>query len=123
MLDWRQQKLLDELAPTHITVPSGSRLPVDYSHDPPILAVRIQEMFGLQQTPAIAGGRQALLLHLLSPAGRPAQVTSDLSGFWKNGYPAVKKELMGRYPKHYWPEDPLQAAPTARAKPRKRTGG
>jgi ATP-dependent RNA helicase HrpB len=117
-LTWRQRQLLDRLAPTHWTVPSGSRLPIDYSGDAPVLAVRLQEMFGSSRTPAIADGRLPLQLHLLSPAGRPAQVTQDLAGFWQNGYPAVKKELMGRYPKHYWPDDPLSAAPTARAKPR-----
>ncbi len=118
-LTWRQQQLLDELAPTHWVVPSGSRLPIDYSTEAPVLAVRLQEMFGATQTPAIVGGRVPLLLHLLSPAGRPAQVTRDLAGFWQNSYPAVKKELKGRYPKHFWPDDPLSARPTARAKPRK----
>ncbi len=118
-LDWRQQRQMNELAPTHITVPSGSRLPIDYSEPIPVLAVRIQEMFGATATPAIAGGRMAMTLHLLSPAGRPAQITRDLAGFWKNSYPEVKKELNGRYPKHLWPDDPLSAPPTARAKPRK----
>jgi ATP-dependent helicase HrpB len=117
-LTWRQRKLLDQLAPTHWTVPSGSRLPIDYSGEVPVLAVRLQEMFGTTRTPAIADGRLPLQLHLLSPAGRPAQVTQDLAGFWQNGYPAVKKELMGRYPKHCWPDDPLKARPTSRAKPR-----
>lgn len=116
LLTRAQQNELNELAPTHYTVPSSSRLPVDYSGESPVLAVRIQEMFGLNQTPAIAGGRLPLLLHLLSPAGRPAQITSDLPGFWQNSYPPVKKELKGRYPKHYWPDDPLNAVPTARAK-------
>ena len=115
-LNWKQRQMLEELAPTHITVPSGSRRPVDYSGETPVLAVRIQEMFGLNATPVIAGGRQPLLLHLLSPAGRPAQVTRDLTGFWKTGYPEVKKELKGRYPKHYWPDDPLAATPTARVR-------
>jgi ATP-dependent helicase HrpB len=118
-LTWRQRQLMDKLAPTHWTVPSGSRLPIDYSGDVPVLAVRLQEMFGAARTPAIAEGRLPLQLHLLSPAGRPAQITQDLAGFWRNGYPAVKKELMGRYPKHHWPDDPLSAAPTARAKSRK----
>jgi ATP-dependent helicase HrpB len=118
-LTWRQRKLLDQLAPTHWTVPSGSRRPIDYSADVPVLAVRLQEMFGATRTPAIADGRLPLQLHLLSPAGRPVQITQDLAGFWRTGYPAVKKELMGRYPKHYWPDDPLTAQPTARAKPRK----
>jgi ATP-dependent helicase HrpB len=118
-LTWRQRQLLDQLAPTHWTVPSGSRRPIDYSADVPVLAVRLQEMFGATRTPAIADGRLPLQLHLLSPSGRPAQITQDLAGFWRTGYPAVKKELMGRYPKHYWPDDPLTAQPTARAKPRK----
>jgi ATP-dependent helicase HrpB len=83
----------------------------------PVLAVRLQEMFGLTQTPAIAGGRQPVLVHLLSPAGRPVQITSDLAGFWQTGYREVKKELKGRYPKHYWPDDPLRAKATARVKP------
>jgi ATP-dependent helicase HrpB len=119
-LTWRQRQLLDQLAPTHWTVPSGSRLPIDYSGDLPVLAVRLQEMFGATCTPVIAGGQLPLTLHLLSPAGRPVQITQDLTGFWRSGYPAVKKELMGRYPKHYWPDDPLKAQPTARAKPRKK---
>jgi ATP-dependent helicase HrpB len=112
------QQRLDQLAPTHITVPSGSRRPIDYEGDKPVLAVRIQEMFGTRETPTIAGGRQPLVMHLLSPAGRPAQITQDLGGFWQNSYPAVMKELRGRYPKHYWPEDPLNAVPTSRVRPR-----
>ena len=118
LLPYRQHELLDELAPTHLTVPSGSRIPIDYSEDVPVLAVRLQEMFGLAQTPTVAGGRQLLLIHLLSPAGRPVQITHDLSGFWKSGYHEVKKELKGRYPKHYWPDDPLHAQATARVKPK-----
>jgi ATP-dependent RNA helicase HrpB len=117
-LSWVQQQRLDLLAPTHLTVPSGSRRPIDYSGDIPVLAVRIQEMFGARETPALAEGRQPLLIHLLSPAGRPAQITRDLAGFWKNSYPLVKKELKGRYPKHHWPDDPLNAQPTARVRPR-----
>jgi len=117
-LPYQQHKLLDELAPTHLTVPSGSRIPIDYSGDIPVLAVRLQEMFGLVKTPAVAGGRQTLLIHLLSPAGRPVQITRDLAGFWQTGYPEVKKELKGRYPKHYWPDDPLQAQATAQVRPR-----
>ncbi len=115
---WEQQCSLEELAPTHLTVPSGSRITIDYANDPPVLAVRLQEMFGLKETPRIAGGRVALLIHLLSPAYRPVQVTQDLAGFWARGYHDVKKDLKGRYPKHYWPDDPLQAQATARAKPR-----
>jgi ATP-dependent helicase HrpB len=117
LLPWDRRALLDELAPTHVTVPSGSRIPVDYS-DPsaPVLAVRLQEMFGLAETPRIARGAVPLTLHLLSPAHRPVQVTRDLAGFWRSGYFDVRKDLRGRYPKHHWPEDPLQAAPTRRAK-------
>ncbi len=118
LLSWERQRALDELAPTHIAVPSGSRIPIDYDNDPPVLAVRLQEMFGLKETPRIAGGRSALLLHLLSPARRPVQVTQDLAGFWASSYYDVKKDLKGRYPKHHWPDDPLQAQATARAKPR-----
>jgi ATP-dependent helicase HrpB len=117
-LTWSQQQRLEQLAPTHLVVPSGSRRPIDYSGERPILAVRIQEMFGARETPSIAGGRHALVIHLLSPAGRPAQITQDLAGFWQNSYPEVKKALKGRYPKHYWPDDPLTAKPTARVRPR-----
>jgi ATP-dependent helicase HrpB len=111
---------LDELAPTHMTVPSGSRIPVDYS-DPaaPVLAVRLQEMFGLPETPRIGAGRVALTLHLLSPARRPVQVTQDLASFWQRGYFDVRRDLRGRYPKHYWPDDPLRAVATRRTKPRR----
>ncbi|BBO91061.1 ATP-dependent helicase HrpB [Desulfosarcina ovata] len=118
-LTWRQGRLLEELAPSHILVPSGSRLPIDYRREIPVLAVRIQEMLGSAATPAIANGRMPLMLHLLSPAGRPAQITRDLAGFWQNSYAEVKRELKGRYPKHYWPDDPLQATPTARVRPKK----
>jgi len=119
MLPWEKQKTLEKLAPTHITVPSGSRIPIDYlSGERPILAVRLQEMFGLEKTPAIADGKVPLVLHLLSPAGRPVQVTEDLTSFWASSYHLVKKDLKGRYPKHYWPEDPLQAEPTSRTKAR-----
>lgn len=117
MLSYQQHRLLDQLAPTHLEVPSGSRIPIDYSGKVPVLAVRLQEMFGLTATPTVAGGRQSLLVHLLSPAGRPVQITQDLAGFWRSGYAVVKKELKGRYPKHYWPDDPLQAEPTSRVRP------
>ena len=116
MLDWRQRRALDELAPTHLTVPSGSRIRLDYSGETPVLAVRIQEMFGGTDTPRVGGGSQPVLLHLLSPAGRPMQVTADLAGFWARGYFEVKKDLKGRYPKHSWPDDPLHAKPTRRTK-------
>ena len=119
LLPWPLPQRLDELAPKHLQVPSGSRIAIDYSESPPVLAVRLQELFGLAATPRIAGGRQGVLLHLLSPARRPVQVTQDLASFWANTYAEVKKDLKGRYPKHYWPDDPLVAEPTARAKPRK----
>jgi ATP-dependent helicase HrpB len=118
LLPWPLPQRLDELAPVALAVPSGSRVRLDYSESPPVLAVRLQELFGLADTPRIAGGRQAVKLHLLSPARRPVQVTQDLASFWANTYSEVKKDLKGRYPKHYWPDDPLVAEPTARAKPR-----
>ncbi|MCU1727743.1 ATP-dependent helicase HrpB [Pseudomonas sp. 7P_10.2_Bac1] len=119
LLKWPLPQRLDELAPQHIKVPSGSSVRLDYSEQPPILAVRLQELFGLADTPRIAGGRQVVKLHLLSPARRPVQVTQDLANFWRSTYAEVKKDLKGRYPKHYWPDDPLVAEATARAKPRK----
>lgn len=119
MLEWGMRKRLDELAPTHVEVPSGSRVPIDYSGDEPVLAVRLQEMFACAETPRIGGGKVALLLHLLSPARRPVQVTRDLASFWANAYRQVKADLKGQYPKHWWPDDPMQAEPTARIKPRK----
>jgi ATP-dependent helicase HrpB len=110
----------EELAPERIEVPTGSRIAVDYS-DPakPVLAVRLQEVFGLTETPRIAGGRVPVVMHLLSPAYRPMQVTTDLASFWKTGYFDVRKDLRGRYPKHHWPEDPLNAAPVRGAKRRR----
>ncbi|MGH7255780.1 MAG: ATP-dependent helicase HrpB [Nitrospirales bacterium] len=116
-LSWAQQRDLDRLAPTHLTVPSGSRLRLDYeSGDQPVLAVRLQEMFGCRETPRVAGGRVPVTVHLLSPAGRPVQVTQDLASFWASAYHEVRKDLRGRYPKHHWPEDPLSAEPTGRTK-------
>ncbi len=117
LLDWQQRNSLDLLAPTHLTAPTGSRIQVDYS-DPasPVLAVRLQEMFGVADTPRLFGGRVPVTLHLLSPAHRPVQVTRDLRGFWESSYFDVRKDLRGRYPKHYWPDDPLVAEPTKRAK-------
>lgn len=117
-LPWPLPQELDELVPTHIKVPSGSSIKLDYSESPPVLAVRLQEMFGLADTPRIAGGKLPIKLHLLSPARRPVQVTQDLANFWRSTYLEVKKDLKGRYPKHWWPDDPMEAAPTARAKPR-----
>jgi len=119
LLPWPLPQRLDELAPRTLQVPSGSNIRLDYSEFPPVLAVRLQELFGLADTPRIAGGRLAVKLHLLSPAQRPVQVTQDLANFWRSTYAEVKKDLKGRYPKHYWPDDPLIAEPTARAKPRK----
>ena len=119
LLPWPLPQRLDELAPHHLTVPSGSSVRLDYSESPPVLAVRLQELFGLADTPRIANGRQSVKLHLLSPARRPVQVTQDLANFWRSTYAEVKKDLKGRYPKHYWPDDPLIAEPTARVKPRK----
>lgn len=118
-LTWKQRAALDDLAPTHLQVPSGSRIVLDYA-DPaaPVLAVRLQEMFGATESPHIAGGRVPVVLHLLSPAHRPVQITRDLAGFWRSSYRDVRKDLRGRYPKHAWPEDPLAAAPTHRAKRR-----
>ncbi len=119
LLDYQQQRRLDELAPTHLVVPSGVSIPLDYGlGDTPILPVRIQQMFGAPQTPCIAGGRVPILLHLLSPANRPVQVTTDLESFWTNTYDNVRKELRGRYPKHPWPDDPRHATPTNTAKRR-----
>ncbi|MFN2348612.1 MAG: ATP-dependent helicase HrpB [Thioalkalivibrio sp.] len=110
LLDWPWRQRLDTLAPERFTVPSGSGIRIDYSEPAaPVLAVRIQEMFGLTQTPMIGGGKVALTLHLLSPAQRPVQVTRDLAGFWARTYGEVKKDLKGRYPKHHWPDDPMQA--------------
>ncbi|GLQ06160.1 ATP-dependent helicase HrpB [Sneathiella chinensis] len=119
-LSWEQQEALDRFAPAFFEAPTGSRLRLDYSDpDIPVLAVRIQEMFGQAEGPVVADGSIAVSIHLLSPARRPAQITRDLGGFWKNSYTAVKKDLKGQYPKHYWPDDPMVAEPTARAKPRK----
>lgn len=121
MLTWDRARLLDERAPLSIIVPSGSRVTLDYtSGDLPVLAVKLQEMFGLADTPMIADGRVKVLLHLLSPARRPVQITQDLKGFWNNSYQQVKKDLKGRYPKHPWPDDPWNAVPTRRANPRGR---
>ena len=120
-LDWAQQRALDEKAPSHLAVPSGSRLAIDYdAGETPTLAVRLQEMFGEAATPRIAGGRVALRLQLLSPAGRPLQVTRDRAGFWATSYRVVRAEMRGRYPKHAWPEDPLTAPPRRMAQRRER---
>ena len=121
LMGWEERRALDQLAPTHLEVPSGSRIRVSYA-DPaaPVLAVRLQEVFGLGETPRVGGGRVPVTMQLLSPAQRPVQVTRDLAGFWRSSYFDVRKDLRGRYPKHYWPEDPLVAEPTRRTKPRKK---
>ena len=118
-LTYAQGVIMEREAPTHFTVPSGSAVPIDYLDGAiPTLSVRLQEMFGLSRTPSVAAGRLPLLLKLLSPARRPVQITRDLVSFWNRGYHEVKKDLKGRYPKHYWPEDPYTAEPTRRARPR-----
>ncbi len=120
LLDWRQRRALDALAPSHVVVPTGSRIPIDYS-DPlaPKVAVRLQEVFGLTESPRVLDGRVPVTMQLLSPAHRPVQTTRDLAGFWRTSYFDVRKDLRGRYPRHEWPEDPLTAVPTKRAKPRR----
>lgn len=121
LLGWQRQAELDRLAPTHLRVPSGSLVRLDYGDgEQPVLAVKLQELFGLAETPTVAGNRVPVLLHLLSPAGRPIQVTGDLRSFWNSIYPQVKRELKGRYPKHPWPDDPWNAVPTRHT--RKRQG-
>ena len=117
LLDWNAQRRLDEWAPTHLTVPSGSRIAVGYTGAVPVLAVRLQEVFGWMESPRLAGGRVPVTLELLSPARRPVQVTRDLASFWARGYAEVKKELKGRYPRHYWPDDPYLATPTRKVRP------
>jgi len=119
LLPWQLRKRLDDEAPTHFTAPSGSHVPIDYeAEEGPKLSIRVQELFGLARHPSIAGGRVPLLIELLSPAHRPVQVTRDLPGFWRGSYAAVKTEMRGRYPRHPWPDDPLSAPATRRAKPR-----
>ena len=117
-IGWQHREALERMAPTHLEVPSGSRIPLDYA-DPraPALAVRLQEVFGWSETPCIGGGRVPVTLRLLSPAQRPVQVTTDLASFWRDAYFEVKKDLKGRYPKHYWPDDPLRAKATRRVRP------
>lgn len=116
LLDWNQQQILDEQLPTHFKVPSGSRYQLDYTQNPPVLAVKLQEMFGCEAQPTVARNSIPLQIHLLSPAGRPLQITQDLSHFWRNTYPEVRKDMRGRYPKHPWPEDPLTFTATAKTK-------
>ncbi|RFB79229.1 ATP-dependent helicase HrpB [Methylovirgula sp. 4M-Z18] len=119
LVPWDLARRLDIEAPTHFEAPTGSRIAIDYEAEGgPAMAVRVQELFGLQQHPSLAGGRIGLTLHLLSPAHRPIQITKDLPGFWKGSWAAVKTEMKGRYPRHVWPDDPAAATATTRAKPR-----
>ncbi|MEN9709518.1 MAG: hypothetical protein RIQ68_1926 [Pseudomonadota bacterium] len=119
LLPWDMTRRLDAEAPTHFAAPTGSHVAVDYEAEGgPVLAIRVQELFGLSTHPSLAGGRVPLTLHLLSPAHRPIQITKDLPGFWKGSWAAVKTEMKGRYPRHPWPDNPAAAAPTTRAKPR-----
>jgi ATP-dependent helicase HrpB len=118
-LGYERRRKLEELAPTHIGLPTGSRAAIDYlSDNAPIASMRMQEVFGLAATPRIGGGSVPVTFELLSPARRPLQVTRDLASFWKNAYVEVRKDMRGRYPRHYWPENPLEAEPTRRVKPR-----
>ncbi len=119
LLPWKLRKRLEAEAPTHFSAPSGSSVPIDYeAEEGPKLSIRVQELFGLARHPSIAGGRVPLLIELLSPAHRPVQVTRDLPGFWRGSYAQVKAEMRGRYPRHPWPDDPLTAPATRRAKRR-----
>ena len=118
-LPWDLARRLDDEAPTHFQAPTGTAAPIDYEAEGgPAIALRVQELFGLSEHPSLAGGRIPLTLHLLSPAHRPIQITRDLPGFWRGSWAAVRSDLRGRYPRHFWPEDPAAATPTARAKPR-----
>jgi ATP-dependent helicase HrpB len=120
LLPWAAKRKLDAEAPTHFEAPTGSLVPIDYQAEGgPKIAIRVQELFGVNRHPAIAGGRIPLLIELLSPAHRPVQMTRDLPGFWRGSYAAVRAEMRGRYPKHPWPDDPAAATATRRAKPRK----
>ncbi|MGD2082698.1 MAG: ATP-dependent helicase C-terminal domain-containing protein [Chromatiales bacterium] len=119
-LDREHRADLDRLAPERLRVPSGALRRLEYRPgESPVLAVRLQELFGLRETPRVCEGDAAVALHLLSPAGRPVQVTQDLAGFWERTYPEVRRELKGRYPKHYWPDDPWSATPTTHTRPRR----
>jgi ATP-dependent helicase HrpB len=119
LLPWPLRRRLESEAPTHVEVPTGSRIPIDYGTEGgPVLAVRVQELFGLSTHPTIAAGRVPLVLHLLSPAHRPIQITRNLPGFWRGSWAGVRADMRGQYPKHPWPEDPLNAEPTRRAKTR-----
>jgi len=119
LIPWNLRHRLDAEAPTHFTASTGSAVPIDYDAEQgPTISIRVQELFGLATHPSIAGGRVPLVIELLSPAHRPVQVTRDLPGFWRGSYKDVKTEMRGRYPKHPWPDDPLSAPATRRAKPR-----
>jgi len=118
LLPWEKHQDLNRLAPQRLQVPSGSSIAIDYTESPPVLAVKLQEMFGCEQTPTVIAGKVPLVVHLLSPAGRPLQITQDLTGFWRSSYHQVKKEMKGRYPKHPWPDDPLVATATRKTKKR-----
>jgi ATP-dependent helicase HrpB len=119
LLPWPLPRRLGEAAPTHFVAPSGSKVPIDYGAEGgPTIAIRVQELFGLDRHPTVAGGRVPLTIALLSPAHRPVQVTRDLPGFWRGSYAAVRAEMRGRYPRHPWPDNPLTAPATRRAKPR-----
>ena len=121
LLPWELRARLDREAPTHFEAPTGTRVPIDYeATGGPAISIRLQELFGLDRHPAIAKGRVPLVLELLSPAHRSVQVTRDLPGFWRGSYGAVRADMRGRYPRHPWPDDPLAALPTRRAKPRSR---
>jgi ATP-dependent helicase HrpB len=118
-LPWDWTRLLADECPTHFPSPTGTGAQIDYEAEGgPAIALRVQELFGLNEHPSLAGGRIPLTLHLLSPAYRPIQITRDLPGFWRGSWAAVRSDLRGRYPRHFWPEDPAAAQPTARAKPR-----
>jgi ATP-dependent helicase HrpB len=118
-LPWDLSRRLADEAPTHFQAPTGNAALIDYEAEGgPAIALRVQELFGLSEHPSLAGGRIPLTLHLLSPAHRPIQITRDLPGFWRGSWAAVRSDLRGRYPRHFWPEDPAAAAPTARSKPR-----
>jgi len=119
LLPWELARRLDQEAPTHFRAPTGTEAPIDYEAEGgPSIALRVQELFGLNEHPAVAGGRIPLTLHLLSPAHRPIQITRDLPGFWRGSWSSVRSDLRGRYPRHFWPEDPASAPATSRAKPR-----
>lgn len=118
IVPYELHRQVDALAPTHYDAPSGSRIPIDYEGEWPVLAIRVQELFGIDRHPAIADGTVPLTLELLSPAHRPIQTTRDLSGFWRGSWADVRTDMRGRYPKHVWPENPLEAVATSRAKPR-----